>query len=146
MLNTLLTNVSISSQYQSFDIPFTPGAGKNLQLIIYFGLAMSVYPAFFALYPTLERLRHVRQLHYSNGVRSICLWLAYLSFDSVVVLASSALCTIIFAAASDAWYHVEYFFIIFLLYGIASILLSYVISLFARSQLAAFAFAAGFQA
>ena len=66
-LDTLLTNVSISSQYQSFDVPWVSSAGKNLQLIVYFGLAMAAYPAFFALYPTLERLRSVRQLHYSNG-------------------------------------------------------------------------------
>ena len=146
LLNTLLTNVSISSQYQSFDIPFTPGAGKTLQLIIYVGLAMTAYPAFFALYPTLERLRSVRQLHYSNGVRSLCLWTAYFSFDFIIVIAASALQTIIFVAASHAWYHAEYLFVVFLLYGMASILLSYVISLFAKSQLAAFAFAAGGQA
>lgn len=66
-LNTLLTNVSISSQYQAFDVPWVSGAGKSLQLIVYLGLALSAYPALFALYPTLERLRHVRQLHYSNG-------------------------------------------------------------------------------
>lgn len=66
-LDTLLTNVSISSQYQAFDTPWVSSAGKNLQLVVYFGLAMSAYPAFFALYPTLERLRNVRQLHYSNG-------------------------------------------------------------------------------
>ena len=78
-LDTLLLNVSISSQYQPFDIPFNPSASKTLELIVYFGLAMCAYPAFFALYPTLERLRNVRQLHYSNGVRSICLWSAYLT-------------------------------------------------------------------
>ena len=66
----LLTNVSISSQYQAFDIPWVSGAGKTLQLIVYLGLAMSAYPALFALYPTLERLRNVRQLHYSNGMPS----------------------------------------------------------------------------
>lgn len=66
-LDTILTNVSIASQYQAFDTPWVSSAGKNLQLVVYFGLAMSAYPAFFALYPTLERLRNVRQLHYSNG-------------------------------------------------------------------------------
>ncbi|KAL8972428.1 MAG: hypothetical protein Q9183_000560 [Haloplaca sp. 2 TL-2023] len=66
-LDTLLTNVSIGTQYQPFDVPWVSGAGKTLQLIVYFGLALCAYPAFFALYPTLERLRHVRQLHYSNG-------------------------------------------------------------------------------
>ena len=67
--DTLLTNISLSSQYQAFDIPSVSGlgGGKTLQLIVYLGLALSVYPALFALYPTLERLRNVRQLHYSNG-------------------------------------------------------------------------------
>lgn len=145
-LDTLLLNISISSQYQAFDTPWLPSAGKTLQLIVYFGLAMSVYPAFFALYPTLERLRNVRQLHYSNGVRSICLWSAYLIFDFMIVLATSVIVIIIFRAVSDAWYHAEYLFVVFILYGIASTLLSYVISLVARSQLAAFAFVAGGQA
>ena len=144
--DTLLTNVSISSQYQAFDMPWTPGAGKTLQLIVYFGLAMSVYPAFFSLYPTLERLRNVRQLQYSNGVRSSTLWCAYLCFDFVVVLVVSVLATVVFRIVSDAWYHLEYLFVVFFLYGLSSTVLSYVISLFARSQLAAFAFAAGGQA
>ncbi|KAL8929502.1 MAG: hypothetical protein Q9208_001171 [Pyrenodesmia sp. 3 TL-2023] len=145
-LDTLLTNVSISSQYQAFDIPWVSSAGKTLQLIVYFGLAMSAYPAFFALYPTLERLRNVRQLHYSNGVRSICLWSAYITFDFLIVLAVSVVSIIIFRGVSDQWYHLEYLFVVLFCYGLASTLLSYVISLFSRSQLAAFAIAAGYQA
>ena len=146
LMDNLLFNISISSQYQAFDTPWVPSAGKTLQLIVYFGLAMSAYPAFFALYPTLERLRNVRQLHYSNGVRSVCLWSAYLTFDFMIVIAVSVLAIIIFRAVSDAWYHVEYLFVVLFLYGIASTLLSYVVSLFSRSQLASFAFAAGGQA
>ena len=145
-LDNLLTNVSISNQYQAFDLPWGASIGDALQLVTYFGLAMSVYPAFFALYPTVERLRNVRGLHYSNGVRVAPLWLAYTMFDFVIVVVASALCVIIFAAVSDVWYHVGYLFVVFFLYGLASTLLSYVISLFSRSQLAAFAFAAGGQA
>lgn len=145
-LDTLLTNVSISNQYQAFDTPWPQDVGKALQLITYFGLAMSVYPSFFALYPTVERLRNVRGLHYSNGVRSAPLWLAYTAFDFVIVLVTSAISIVIFRAVSNAWYHIEYLFVVFFLYGLASTLLSYVISLFSRSQLAAFAFAAGGQA
>ncbi|KAL8852433.1 MAG: hypothetical protein Q9221_002663 [Calogaya cf. arnoldii] len=145
-LDTILTNVSISSQYQAFDTPWVSSAGKNLQLVVYFGLAMSAYPAFFALYPTLERLRNVRQLHYSNGVRSISLWSAYATFDFIIVLVVSVVSVIIFRGVTDQWYHLEYLFVFLFCYGLASTLLSYVISLFARSQLAAFAFAAGYQA
>lgn len=67
-LDILLTNISISTTYDSFSIPYLGSADKTLQLTTYFGLAMSIYPAFFALYPTLERLRGIRQLHYSNGM------------------------------------------------------------------------------
>ncbi|KAI9759633.1 MAG: hypothetical protein M4579_002201 [Chaenotheca gracillima] len=144
--DTLLTNVSISTQFSNFDVPWSPDAGKTLQLITYFGLAMAAYPAFFGLYPTVERLQNVRALHYSNGVRSLPLWLAYLTFDFVLVAVSSAIAIIIFAAATSAWYHIGYLFVVFLLYGVASTLLSYVVSLFARSQLAAFAFSAAGQA
>ena len=56
------------------------------------------------------------------------------------------LAIVIFRGVSDAWYHIEYLFVVFFLYGIASTLMSYVISLVARSQLAAFAFSAGGQA
>lgn len=145
-LDVLLSNVSISNQYQAFDVPWGASVGNALQLITYFGLAMAVYPSFFALYPTIERLRNVRGLHYSNGVRSAPLWLAYTAFDFIIVVIISTVAIIIFRAVSDVWYHIEYLFVVFFLYGLSSTLLSYVISLFSRSQLAAFAFASGGQA
>ncbi|KAI9830338.1 MAG: hypothetical protein M1819_005719 [Sarea resinae] len=146
VLDNLLTNISISTQYAEFDIPWAPKTGKTLQLVVYFGLAMAVYPSFFALYPTVERLRNVRALHYSNGVRILPLWLAYISFDFLLVLVASVLVIIIFAASSSVWYHIAYLFPVFFLYGLASTLLGYVISLFSTSQLATFAMAAGGQA
>jgi ATP-binding cassette subfamily A (ABC1) protein 3 len=99
-LDAVLSEIPISAQYQQFAVPFAPGAGKTLQLILYFGLAMSVYPAFFALYPTIERLRKVRALHYSNGIRAAPLWLAYLTFDFFFVLVISAIVTGIFVGVS----------------------------------------------
>jgi len=79
-------------------------------------------------------------------VKSVCLWTAYISFDFVIVLASSIVTVIIFRGVSNQWYHLEYLFVVFFCFGLASTLLSYVISLVARSQLAAFAIAAGYQA
>lgn len=146
VLDSMLTNITIHTQYSSFDIPWAPSTGKSLQLVVYFGLAMAAYPGFFSLYPTVERTRNIRGLEYSNGVRSLPLWLAYLGFDFIIVLGSSALSVIIFAAVSSAWYHVGYLFVVFALFGLASILLSYVVSLFARTQLSAYAFAAAGQA
>ncbi|KAF2804277.1 uncharacterized protein BDZ99DRAFT_511680 [Mytilinidion resinicola] len=145
-LSSVLTQISINTAYQSFAVPFAPGAGQTLQLILYFGLAMAAYPGFFALYPTVERLRKVRALHYSNGIRAAPLWMAYLAFDFMFVLFISAIVTGIFVGASSAWYAPGYLFVVFFLYGLASILIAYVVSLFVTSQLAAFAFAAGGQA
>lgn len=107
---------------------------------------MAAYPAFFALYPTIERMRNIRGLEYSNGVRSLPLWLAYMTFDFIPVLLSSAIGVAVFAAVSNVWYHVGYLFIIFVLYGLASILLAYVVSLFAKTQLSAYALVATGQA
>lgn len=146
LADSILGNTSISVTYRELPFPWAPSQGDTLQFITYFGLAMAVFPAFFALYPTIERIRQVRALHYSNGVRPLPLWLAYLLFDFTVVLFISTVAIIIFAGSHDVWYGLGYLYLVMLLYGLASILLSYVISLFSRTQLSAFAFTAGGQA
>ncbi|KAL2161940.1 hypothetical protein VTH06DRAFT_7725 [Thermothelomyces fergusii] len=146
VMDMLLTNASIATSYVPFDRPFTPDAGDALQLLVYVGLALCAYPAFFSLYPNLERRRQVRSLQYSNGVKPLPLWMAYLGFDFVVVLAGAVVSVIFFAAlAPDLWYHLGYVFLIFLFHGVASTLLAYNVSLFASNQLSAYAFAAAWQ-
>ncbi|KAF3479767.1 uncharacterized protein GIQ15_06743 [Arthroderma uncinatum] len=145
-MDNLLNNVSISTQYQILEVPWISSASSTLQLVIYLGLALSAYPAFFALYLTVEKLRHVRDLHYSNGVRSLPLWLSYLSFDFTIALTSTVIMVVVFRAVSSSWYHLEYLFVVFFLYAITATLFAYIVSVFASSQLAAFAFAAGGQA
>ncbi|KAK5172737.1 uncharacterized protein LTR77_002857 [Saxophila tyrrhenica] len=145
LLDVSLLQTPITTAYQPFDYPFIPTAGDSLQFILYFGLAMSAYPGFFALYTTSERLKNVRALHYSNGVRAGPLWTAYILFDSIIVLLVSALAVIIFTAVTSIWYGPGYLWLIFTLYGLSATLMAYVVSLFATSQLAAFAFAAGAQ-
>ncbi|KAF3044600.1 hypothetical protein E8E12_001552 [Didymella heteroderae] len=142
-LDNVLSNVPISTQYQQFAVPFAPNMGDTLQLTLYFGLAMCVFPALFALYPTQERLRKVRALHYSNGIRAVPLWLAYTAFDFIFVLIIAGVTTAIFVGASSAFYGPGYLFVVFALYGLTAILFSYLISIVVTSQLAAFAFAAG---
>ncbi len=99
-LDNVLTDVPISTQFQQFAVNFAPNTGQTLQLILYFGLAMCVFPALFALYPTQERLNNVRALHYSNGIRAIPLWMAYTTFDFLFVLIISAVATAIFVSVS----------------------------------------------
>ncbi|KAG8625868.1 hypothetical protein KVT40_006269 [Elsinoe batatas] len=131
--------------YQAFDRPFTPSAGDSLQAVLYFGLCMCIFPGFFALYPTQEKINKVRALHWSNGVRVLPLWTAYALFDFCFVLIISAACAIVYATIADQLYFSSYLFIIFMLYGLAAMLLSYVLCTFCKSQLAAFAVAAGYQ-
>ncbi|KAL1584667.1 hypothetical protein WHR41_06936 [Cladosporium halotolerans] len=146
LMDVSLTDIPIYTGFQPFSTQWQPSLGQTLQFILYFGLAMSAYPGFFALYTNVERLRTVRALHYSNGVRAGPLWIAYTLFDFCIVLLVSAITTIMFAAAAPAaFYAVGYLFVIFMLYGLSALLMAYVVSLFTTSQLATFAFASGGQ-
>jgi ATP-binding cassette subfamily A (ABC1) protein 3 len=146
VLNQMLMNLTIVTQYKSFDIPWAANTGNSLQLVVYFGLVMAATPAFFALYPTIERLRNVRGLQYSNGVRAIPLWLSYAIFDYIIVLSSTSISMVLFTSLSSVWWNLGYLYLVLILFNMTSILLSYVVSLYARSQLSAFAIAAGGQA
>ncbi|WYZ35651.1 hypothetical protein EsH8_X_000298 [Colletotrichum jinshuiense] len=146
LLNMLLSNVTVIMSWAPFATPWESNDGNSLQFLVYTGIALSAYPGFFALYPSLERRRMVRGLQYSNGVRPLPLWMAYLAFDFIIVLASTALVTIIWAALSSIWYHIGYIFLIFMLYGLTAILLAYVISLFCKTQLSTYAWVAAGQA
>lgn len=146
VVDNVLAGVRIGTNYQTFASPFAPGAGDTLQVILYFGLAMSAYTGFFALYPTAERLRKVRALHYSNGVRSGPIWIAYAAFDFAFVLLISIIAIALWVGRWYGWYYPGYLFVVFFLFGLTSIAWAYVISLFVTSQLAAYAFTAGSQA
>ncbi|KAF1846607.1 uncharacterized protein K460DRAFT_395964 [Cucurbitaria berberidis CBS 394.84] len=146
-VNMLLSNTTISTSFKSFNVPWPENATNQIQFIFYFGLIMSCYPAFFALYPTRERLLNIRALQYSNGARPLPLWLAYVSFDWLNVLMNTVIMIIILAVSTpDNWWNVGYLFVVLFLYGLASLLWAYMVSLFAKSQLAAFAISAGSQA
>ena len=163
LADSYLMNTTINDEFSTFALPFTGSTGDSLQLIPYLGLALSVFPAFFSLYPTFERLTNVRALHYSRGARPASLWLAYLSFDAVSVIVVAVVVTPIFASVSlrfivgiapaendqqlsSAVYAPAYLFVAFMLYEFSSTLLAYVVTLCSRTQLAAFATIAGFQA
>ncbi|KAI4205574.1 MAG: hypothetical protein LQ350_000353 [Teloschistes chrysophthalmus] len=169
--NLLLSNgTTIAASFSAFDIAPQPITYDFLALIfvVYYCLILCLYPGFYALYPTVERLRHVRALQFSNGVRSTPLWFAYLVFDFGFTVVVSAVSTALLGVGSKTaldlssqgeggggqtaaarqpfeWYHLPYLFLILLLYGISSSILSYLVSMFARSQLAAWAFCTSYQ-
>ncbi len=139
----LRTGEPLTAYYTAFDNAAGTAAGNSIQWITYFCLAQAVYPAFFALYPTFERLGKVRALQYSNGVRAAPLWFSYALFDFSFVIVTAVINTIVISQQLPFWFAVGNMFPVLALYGLAAILLSYAISLVATSQLAAFAFAAG---
>ncbi|KAF5000749.1 hypothetical protein FGRMN_1517 [Fusarium graminum] len=145
LLDVVLSNTTIVSSWSALEVPLGDTTGDSLQMIVYMCIALSAYPAFFALYPSNERRRFVRGLQYSNGVRPLPLWIAYLLFDLIFVLVSTVIVTAIWAAVSDIWFNLGYVFLVLFLYGIASTLLAYVISLFNKTQLGTYAWAAASQ-
>ncbi|RYO89415.1 hypothetical protein DL764_008583 [Monosporascus ibericus] len=119
-LNIMLANTSIATTFAPFGTQWAPSTGDSLNLFVYFCLALCATPAFFGLYPNIERRRNVRGLQYSNGVRSLPLWVSHIGFDFAIIVVSMGIAVAIFAAASEVWYHVGYLFVIFALYGAGS--------------------------
>ncbi|RPA83510.1 ABC transporter [Ascobolus immersus RN42] len=146
LANQLFYGENITTTYQELDKPFRPGQGDTLQFVTYFGLVMAAFPAFFALYPTVERIRNIRPLHYSNGARAVPLWFAYALFDFIITTVASVIIILIFKGASSEWFGLGPLFVVIMLYTLCAILIAYLVSLIAKSQLSAFAFTAGGQA
>ncbi|KAJ7584352.1 hypothetical protein C8J56DRAFT_950802 [Mycena floridula] len=126
--------------------PVEAGTLFALKWVAFFGLAMAVYPAFFALYVTKERRSSVQAMQFSNGLANPSgLYLGHLLFDSMFTLFISTVITIVFATASDQFHGVGLFWLIMVLYGIAATLFAYCVSMMVASPLAAFAAIAGYQ-
>ncbi|KAK7423502.1 hypothetical protein QQX98_000959 [Neonectria punicea] len=130
--------IALSFAYFSSTIPMDSGLGLVPAILL--TTLHIFYPAFFALYPAYERLQKVRALQYSNSVRPCPLWTSHILVDLFFVLIISALSTVIISLDIPKWYYATYLFPVFLLYGLATMIWSYIISLFCRSELAAFGF------
>ncbi|KAH5480910.1 hypothetical protein HBI22_043750 [Parastagonospora nodorum] len=139
LLNVMKSGVGISSSYYPFAETVIPSLIdlKLLVFIVYYGLIMCCYPFFFALYPTNERISNVRSMQYSNGIRPVPLWLSHLSFDTIFVLGISVVATALLTASTPIWVDLGFVFLIFFLYGIVCALLSYIVSMFAKSPVTA---------
>ncbi|KAI9152065.1 ABC transporter A family member 2 [Paramyrothecium foliicola] len=139
LMNSMLTNTTIATSYRPFASAAAPSTGQALQLVVYLGLAFIAFPSLFGFYPNTERKQNVRSLQYSSGARSLPLWAAHLTFDFTIILVAMCISAGIYLGTSDIWYNGGFLILIFILYGLASILLSYLVSLFAGSALSTFA-------
>ncbi|RYP01639.1 hypothetical protein DL766_003252 [Monosporascus sp. MC13-8B] len=138
LMNQAQSGVNITT-YRAQLMSYSQAAmGNSMIWVSVFCLLMALYPAFFALYPTYERKSQVRALQYSNGIRPFPLLLSYMMFDFIFVLVVSILCTLLISSQAP-WFGLGYLFLVQALYGMASILFAYLISLMTRSQPAAFA-------
>ncbi|WYZ43756.1 hypothetical protein EsH8_VII_000192 [Colletotrichum jinshuiense] len=138
--NQARTGVPIAVQLAFFSSSVPLDAGSGLIAAVLLAFLHTLYPAFFALYPAYEKVQKVRALQYSNNVRPCPLWVSYIMIDMTIVIIIAALATLALSAHVQNWYFVGYMFPIFWLYGVASMLWGYIISLYTRSELAAFSF------
>lgn len=111
VLHMALMNTSIAFSQQSFSAPFSPLYSTEALIAVFTALGFAIYPGLFALYPTAERLRNVRAMQYSNGIRSSSLWIAYALFDMIFILLASVLATVIWSTQYHGWYGLGYMFV-----------------------------------
>ncbi|KAL6866739.1 P-loop containing nucleoside triphosphate hydrolase protein [Trichoderma novae-zelandiae] len=138
-LNTILANTTIAASYREFDYPVAPSTGRGLQLVVYFAVACSIFPGLFGLYPNTERVKNIRSLQYSSGVRTLPVWAAHVIFDLGIIVIPMILAAMIFVVSSDSWYNGGYLFPIFIFYGLTTIIISYLFSLICASPMATYA-------
>ncbi|CCL98836.1 uncharacterized protein FIBRA_00841 [Fibroporia radiculosa] len=135
----------IGANYQDFP-GFNAGTLVALKWVAFYGAAMAVFPAFFSLYVSKERRSAVQAMQLSNGLANPAgLWLGHLMFDTVFSVIVASLIIIIFAAGSNQFTGLGFFWVVLVLYGIVGALFSYCVSLAVTSPLAAFAISAGYQ-
>lgn len=94
------------------------------------------------MYPAFEKINRVRALHFCNGVSPFALWVGYLLFDMQFIMIQAIIVWgIAFAGSLERiYFEPSYILGAFILFGIATYLGTYVLSLIVKK--AAFAIAA----
>ncbi|KAL8377817.1 hypothetical protein RB595_008479 [Gaeumannomyces hyphopodioides] len=134
------TAVGTLPMERGYSVLYSENGVDSLGYVLAVCAVLAIYPSFFSLYVAYERSHMIRQLEYTNGVRPFPLWMSHLLFDSSIVLvASLALVGTISSQVGYTWYEPGYMFIVAFLYGLASMLVAYLVSAkLARTQLAAY--------
>ena len=115
----------------------------SMPISILLCLAFIVASSIAVIYPAFEKNNRVRALQYCNGVSPFALWFGYLLFDmQLIIIQAVFVWGLLFVGPlSKLWYESNYILGAFILFGIATYLGTYFISLFLKK--AAFAIAAG---
>jgi ATP-binding cassette subfamily A (ABC1) protein 3 len=133
-VSTELRTMRITPSYVSF---------YSMPIAILICLSFIVAASIAVIYPAFEKNNRVRALHYGNGVSPFALWCGYLLFDmQVIIIQGCFVWGLLFVGPlSKLWYESNYVLGAFILFGVATYLGTYFISLFLKK--AAFAIAAG---
>lgn len=135
----------IATNWQFIPSPYTSVFGKATLWVVFFGLAMALWPTFAAIYPTWEKASQVRANQYSNGAKPAGLWLGHLFFEFPVIIFIPTLLTIVFAALGK-FHGLGVLWLVMILYSIAQVLWAFMLSLLFKNPLAAWAATAFFNA
>lgn len=145
--NTTVTNGPAKISTASVRLMRMPKNKVNtfaMPIAVLISLAFIAATSVAVIYPSFERNNRVRALHYSNGVSPFALWAGYLLFDmQFIIFQSLFVWGLLYVQQSlqRLWYAPAYLLGVFILFGLATYLGTYVISLFTKK--AAFAIAAG---
>lgn len=140
------TGRHVSTSVRTFSTPANKVNFLAMPISILISLAFIASASIAVIYPAFERINNVRALQYCNGVSPFALWFGYLLFDmQIIVIQSIIVWGMLFAGSvAKVWYAPGYLLGVFILFGIASYLGTYVLSLYTKK--AAFAIAAGLHA
>ncbi|KAG9083681.1 hypothetical protein FRC06_004419 [Ceratobasidium sp. 370] len=120
------------------------GMGTAAKWEGFFGASMGLWPAFFALYVSAERQSSVQAMQLSNGMTPAGLWLGHLLFDLPWITLIATVVVTVFGTVTSQFYGLGALWVVLELYGIAGALFAYVVSTLAKSPLASFAIAGGY--
>ncbi|KAK2010533.1 nod factor export ATP-binding protein I [Colletotrichum eremochloae] len=129
----------ITASYGTMGVMPARSANSGMFYAVFFCLMQAVYPAAFALYPSIEKRRKVRAVAYANGVRRTPLWVAYAFFDFLFVSVISLAITSHLGSKVPLWNGGAWLMLpILALYGLAALLFSYIMSILCRTGPGAF--------
>ncbi|KAM4057232.1 ABC transporter [Hirsutella rhossiliensis] len=127
--------IEINSSQESIPKSRKGGDMSGLVYVFFSCLLQVLYPAFFALYPAMEKARKIRALQYANGVRRAPLWVAYGTFDFLWIFVLSAAIMVITSAQLAFNGPVLLLLPILALYGLSATLMGYTVAHFTNGPL-----------
>ncbi|KAK2754389.1 hypothetical protein FQN54_007033 [Arachnomyces sp. PD_36] len=132
-----------SANIRVFTYPESTVNFLNLPISLLLVLGFVAAASIAVVYPAFEKINRVRALHYCNGVSPFALWLGYLLFDmQLIIIQSFVVWGVAFTGSlTRLYFEPTYILGALILFGIATYLGTYLVSLFVKK--AAFAIAAG---